>query len=492
MSEAELIPKKASFTSRLALAFRPKQGGKKLTKAPSTIFRQNEELRSPALSNKSFHDSPVEANIPKAGPVNFYNKKPTGTNAQTGELWDEGEMLHSMLRRDSIESLKFNSGRPLQVKDGHDISRRPGEAMIASLPTSVWEVIKNHLNPTDAANLAISSKTLLKLIGGRPFGALNINGNHQFKIDFLLLMDRYLPNHLLCFPCAVYHLRIQNGQERFKANNVLNPVINCPESKFQSKLRLIPKYSLPFTFVQLAFRAEQFGPRYGISIDALQRRYRSTEDSDWFHQQRLIIHKGHLLLRVISKCYAPPGMPPAAQRNFLFSREDYTPYFSACSHWRDGELMNICKCALTHIPVPKLNKSQASQLQRNTSSFSSHGIVSLCSNCRPMRRCPECPTEYLVDIKLEEDRTEVPALRFKQCMIVTRWSDLGDGTNPEKGEWAACNGVDGVEYDSFGQLGRRAISGVFESLVGSTGPVQRIMNLNPKGEKKGEDGDNWY
>lgn len=110
-----------------------------------------------------------------------------------------------------------------------------------------------------------------------------------------------------------------------------------------------------------------------------------------------------------------------------------------------------------------------------------------------MRRCPECPTEYLIEFKLEEDRTDPdPRLRFKQCMVVTRWSDLGDGKDPSKGEWAAINAEEGGAYDSFAMLGRRAISGVFESQTGVGGPGQRIVNLNPKGEKKGEAGHNWY
>ena len=108
-----------------------------------------------------------------------------------------------------------------------------------------------------------------------------------------------------------------------------------------------------------------------------------------------------------------------------------------------------------------------------------------------MRRCPDCPTEYLIDIKLEEDRLETdPVRKFKQCMVVTRWSDLGDGKNPALGEWAACNGE--TEYDSFGHMGRRAIAGVFESQNGVTIPGQNIMSVNPKREKKGEAGHNWY
>ena len=75
-------------------------------------------------------------------------------------------------------------------------------------------------------------------------------------------------------------------------------------------------------------------------------------------------------------------------------------------------------------------------------------------------------------------------------MVVTRWSDLGDGTTPLSGEWAACNGE--KEYNSFAAIGRRGLSGTFESQSGVSIPGQRMLSLNPNNEKLGEEGHNWY
>lgn len=110
-----------------------------------------------------------------------------------------------------------------------------------------------------------------------------------------------------------------------------------------------------------------------------------------------------------------------------------------------------------------------------------------------MRRCPECPSEYLVEIKLTEDRTDPRSLHFRHAIVVTRWCDLGDGKSPRLSkEWAACNGL--LEgYDSFQMLGKRSISGIFEaSIADDTLPGQRIISMNPKGKKRGEDGTGWY
>jgi len=319
--------------------------------------------------------------------------------------------------------------------------------------------------------------------------------NYMSKVHFLLSMDQKLPNHLFCFVCAAYHLRIQKGQEKLKGPGVLNPLFNCPNA-FNNlmpppRTRITPGRNLPFTFVQLAARAERFGPDYGISVDSLARRW---EQGDWTHLTRYHIINGHFFMRVVSSCYAPPGLTKAGERLLLYSREDYTPYFSVCSHWQDGLLMPLCKCALSHIPVPRAGGGPEElglklKDRINKSAANPNAIVTLCPECRPMRRCPICPTEYLIEIRLAEDKYDHS---FKRAIVVTRWSDLGDGSSPLSIEWAACNG-EPVEYDSFEHIGKRALSGQFESRFTEDHiPGQRIMSLNPKKKYEGEEGDEWY
>lgn len=495
-------PSKPSLKSRLAVAFRPKASAKKLTKEqpadhrPKAIRLSSEELPQSPIQTQP----PITKNIQtppapvKEGPVNFYNKNTTGNQAQTGELWDEAEMLHSLLRRDSHDSMNSIDKRARERQMIPDPSRAPGEEMIASLPPALWDEVASHMTPTDAANLAFSSKTLLSLLGPQIWSSLNHLENHQDKIDFLLPMDHLMPDHLFCFPCAKYHVRIQKGKERLRPKHVLNPIFNCPNPKQLSKHRITPDYTLPFPLLQLVFRHHLYGPECGIPLDSLNRRFK-CRNSAWTHQTRFHFHKNHLLLRITSKSFAVAGLPPSGLRHFLYCREDYTPYFSVCAHWRDGELMNLCKCAMSHIPFPKetiaqqLRSGPAIQLAR----LNPKVFVTLCQECRPMRRCPECPSEYLIELKLEEDRYEPdPNHRFKQCLSVTRWVDLGDGKDPGGGEWAAVTGEGKEKYDSFGKMGRRAIAGIFESQYGVTIPGQRVLSLNPRNEKLGERGHNWY
>jgi len=92
---------------------------------------------------------------------------------------------------------------------------------------------------------------------------------------------------------------------------------------------------------------------------------------------------------------------------------------------------------------------------------------------------------------MQEDKND-PSKLFKHAIVVTRWTDLGDGSSPQQSaEWAACNGE--AEFDSFTALGKRAISGVFESqFTVDQIPGQKIISMNPSKEKRGEEGHNWY
>ena len=479
---AEPSGKNQGLRARLAFALRPKPSQNRLQKEPSIY----DTRRSSRSSRSSIHtqDTRSSRSSFQTQDESFRTLERTRIDAQTGERRDDTEMLHSLSHHgfDEHEEEELESSE----------SREPGEPIIASLPPEMWQYIMTFMSPSDAASLAFASKTLRYLLGDRPWGDLNLPENHQYKIRILVPMDKDLPRHLLCFPCASYHLRTQPGKESLKPAQVLNPLFNCPRvTQRPPRTHITPGRTLPFTFVQLVTRAQRYGPNYGIPVQSLNRRW-NDPNSEWSHQTRYHIVKGHLLMRCVSTCYAEPGLTPAGMRLLLYSREDYTPYFSVCTHWRDGELMTVCKCAMGHIPLPpKLLSERVKEHAKGFLQRPSHPspIVNLCAECRPMRRCPECPTEYLIELKFTEDKTD-PVHMFKQALSVTRWSDLGDGTSPSSPEWAACNGE--IAYDSFATIGGRGVSGIFEAQSTDHVAVTRILSLNPNNEKLGEAGSKWY
>ena len=507
----EASPKKRGLGARFSIPFRSKPSGARTSSLDSqnsvgdvernrqdrisgTRLRKSLPFESIVVAIKPNEQEPVNGNRgPKIRQDHFPAvdvSQAWERDKQTGEIIDHTELLHSLVDQDPLDPLSEQHWSLA----AHDTTQS-GERIVSSLPPIIWRLVLDDITPADAASLAFSCKAFRDLLGPDPWKALDYPDNQHHKIKFLAHMDRHLPGHLFCFTCATFHLRTQCGQESLKPTNIRNPLFDCPNISGPKpkvfRTRLTFGRTIPFSFVQLAMRAHQYSPGHGIPTESLNRRYKDR-DSAWLHQTRYVIVKGHLLVRVISTTFAPPGLPPAGERHLLYSREDFVPYFSVCAHWRDGVLMPSVKCALRHIPIP-ITGSGIQRVGREVNKRihrPENPIVTLCSECRPMRRCPECPTEYLIELKMAEDKTD-PVNLFKQALVLTRWSDLGDGSSPWSPEWAACNGE--AEFDSFSAIGRRAISGVFEAQSnGDLIPGQRILSMNPNREKRGEAGHNWY
>ncbi|WPG98755.1 Hypothetical protein R9X50_00154900 [Acrodontium crateriforme] len=429
---------------------------------------------------------------------------------------DHGDMMHSLAHHDSFDSLvdQILIRKSLAVEDLadtkivlHRVSTRQ-EALINRLPPDIWKRIASHLTHLEAAFLTISTRTLYEKLKSEPLITLNRPENKNDKTQFLLDMDRKLPRHLFCFACSTYHLRLNPGKETLKANINANPLVRCPNARntYLPRLRLTHGRELPYGFVQLALR-QSISSIHGMHHDQLARRWKCT-DSTWSHRTRYMVFSGRLLMRVISTIFAPPASTSTAttERHLLYDREEYTPFFSVCTHWRDGDLMKLCKCALSHVPAPPA--SYAQQLRHSPTISRSlarpNFLVRGCDWCRPARRCPECPTEYLVEIQMVEDTAKNAPTPFRHAIVVTRWSDLGDGTSPfTSPEWTAITGQTGTdaiehgdkgegEYASFSHVGRRAVSGIFESHISGSIPGERMLSLNPKNKKLGEEGHGWY
>ena len=423
---------------------------------------------------------------------------------------DHGEMMHSLAHSDSFDEL-LGQIEAAKSKSSHydsfDVEKRRAlsakhERLVERLPHETWRHVAEYLSVADAASLTMATKTLWSKIGSSPLEALKLPENRHQKITFLRHLDRHLPRHLMCFPCAKYHLRLRPGKESLKSDYVNYPLVACPQVRDTTlpRMRLTYARELPYGFVQLALRSSH-SPAHGIRPDDLARRWTHAE-SGWSHRTRYMIHESRLLMRVVSQRHTPPAstLTKTAERHILYDGYDYTPFFSVCAHWRDGDLMDICKCAMSHVPaspesyLDQLKKAPKISRELARPNF----IVRGCDWCRPARRCPECPTEYLVDIQMAEDTKDL-SRPFKHNLVVTRWSDLGDGSSPYTSpEWAAVTGTSvldeagGEHYESFSHLGRRAVSGIFESRISGSVPGERMLSLNPKNKKLTEDSHGWF
>lgn len=255
-------PTSIGLKGRLARALKLKPSRARLTKKPPPEYTPNVFGPEPAKGK-----SPLELHKEKY--------KDSNIDTQLGERKDVTALLHGLTHRESFES--FDEERTRRPEE-----RKPGEEMISSLSSELWEIIANYLAPADAANLVFSSKTLRNLLGLSYWDVLNLPENRQEKLRFLIAMDCSLPFQLFCFPCAQYHVRVFPGKERLKQPGVLNPLFVCPNARSYvlrpPRTRLTPTRNLPFTFLQLALRAHKFSPEYGVPIESLSRRWKEGEN----------------------------------------------------------------------------------------------------------------------------------------------------------------------------------------------------------------------
>lgn len=419
--------------------------------------------------------------------------QPMELDKDTGERKDLTEMMHAFGFTENSD----DTDDVVRVEQWeYDPTLPDGATLLSKFYQELWGLISDYLSPLDVANLSSTCRAMHNRLGEQSYQLLR-NPAHVFhREEFLLALDKKLPRHLFCFPCATWHVRTSPGSEKLKPARILNPVFNCPNMtnnlKPPPRLRISDYRPLPFTFVQLYKRAWEHGPEYGIDTQALARRWKDLE-SDWTHESMFHINpvNGHVMIRVKSQVFVEAGLQPAAKRLLLFNRSDYTPYFSVCAHWRKGILTSIPKCALDHIALPESNVYLNAVNKMRHVPIS--GPTALCNHCRPLRRCTDCPTEYLFELKLVEDKNvqKMGPERFRQVLMVTRWSDLGPARSPRDPEWASVVG-ELVGYDSNKEIGKRAVSGVFESAFSDTTPRQRILSTNPEGVKNDEEKGDWY
>ena len=490
-----LRPRKSSTTLRKKSARSAAVSGSSLIPSPPPSL-----LQTPLQPDRPL--APLEAHREK------YKLVHSAVDAQLGERRDHTELLHALGRTEAFDSEPESDG-------GGADSRPRGDAGVASLSPELWDIVTEFLDPLDGAYLAIASRTLHAKLEPRPFRVLDRPENRRAKLGFLVAMDARLPHHLLCFACAQYHRRLQPGAERWlpTASQAAPPVYACPNARHrpQPRLPITQGRSLPFALAQLVMRRERRGAAYGVPVERLTKRW---AHGAWEHSPRVLVLKGRLVRRVSSQAFATPNLTASGKRLLLFSRDEYEPYWSVCAHWKHGEMAAVAKCALDHVPAGareagllRLETRIKTELEGIKGRHVAGGgsWASQCGECKPLRRCTECPTEYLVEVKLVEDRdqskTRLKAAAplgttslFKHALVVTRWSDLGEGKSPFEPEWAACAGTNEEPFDSFRVMHGRSLAAVFESAITEDKvPGQRILSLNPRGRRRtGDNEDSWY
>ncbi|KFY11028.1 hypothetical protein V491_07363 [Pseudogymnoascus sp. VKM F-3775] len=217
------------FGARLAKAFRPK------------VSSKLQKRLKPSASTSTLPDVSGTSHYGTRSPSPTYHEE-TVVDSQLGERQDNTALLHSLVYDDEIYDEQ-------QLVRARGITCHPKDHAISRIPLPIWNEVLDYLTPFEAASLAFTTKGLLWRLGFQPWQALDLPENYQHKIHFLLTMDGYLPNHLLCFLCASYHYRMHNGSETLKPAAAHNPLYKCPKAFERPfpRTRITPRRNLPFS-----------------------------------------------------------------------------------------------------------------------------------------------------------------------------------------------------------------------------------------------------
>ena len=359
-----------------------------------------------------------------------------------GESPEHSDLVHSRHVGSTSRELPHQTSK-VHACETSTTAPGPGtelEVLVSRLPAELWVNVARYLTPLAAASFALANGQTARLVGGEFWSTLNRPENKQQKISFLEHMDDRVALHVLCYECTIFHHRMDPGNECLRESYRRKPIVKCMRQVFIPSVRLSLDRSLPFVLAQLVMRGHRHGPAYGVPVKALNRTWQPvlsdcTTSTEWTHRTHFLIDKGQLLMKVTSMHFVPSQLSKSGQVLALTCRKDYTANYSTCAHEAHGlNLFSICKCALKHI--------QPGAAAR---------MPSQCATCRPLKRCIACPTEYLVEVKLKEDKSGgIP--QFRPAIIVSRWTNLGDCMSPASKEWKACSSLQDLTDDDDFEL----------------------------------------
>ncbi|OBT80539.1 hypothetical protein VF21_00316 [Pseudogymnoascus sp. 05NY08] len=236
----------------------------------------------------------------------------------------------------------------------------------------------------DAASLSLTCKSALFLLRSKHLNQFRWRGNPE-RLEFLHLLARDLPSHIVCIECSKLHSRPQKQ---------LHKATPCKKADFNSLvyLHIHPDFDT-ITFL-LAMK------RYHNSLDPSAQLFllsgsRTISKADhthhWESSTRII--NGNLLLR------QPTSTPAPAQTSTMCSTPTHVTRDPSIPAGIPAGIPLKLSCRASHWDDADRNAS--------------------CAKCAGLFQCMFCPTEFEIEARMFANQGV--------ALILTRWLDLGDG-----------------------------------------------------------------
>lgn len=326
------------------------------------------------------------------------------------------------------------------------------------LPLELTQLIATFLPPSSAASLALTSHTLLHILGTQHFPYLDpyivrFEARDSETLEdhavFLKGLVRDLPagSSFYCYHCHKVHLlplrerrticmetrcvqelwtptheRIFNRLEESLCQRGKSSYNEDPDSN--ANTRTVYHHRFCFEHVQMAMQLHQRGSTHlvkGYLAHLSLTRKIVIEMSLFggykgFHFFEPRIVDDQMIVRAQSWIVIPSNDSLNYHKQFRLPRYLYNT--TACAHLdlrhgEDNPLTWLLRCRLAHVRYP---------------------VSSPCISCGRNLRCPMCPTEVQVDIKTFHDGKSKTTKTI--MLVITRWQLVGGGTSPYEGHWA--------------------------------------------------------
>lgn len=165
-------------------------------------------------------------------------------------------------------------------------------AYIERLPIEIWQYIASYLPIVSAASLTICNRYLLNVLGTRYWHELSTKP--ALKAEFLSSFEKDLPNHWICYYCAVFHQRHQDQESRWDFFIRDFKHMYDPPCVTRNWIHVgwgdigIKHYQ-----VQLAMNQHRYGLSHGVSVKSFYHPWTATRgrqslDKSYFMRARIV------------------------------------------------------------------------------------------------------------------------------------------------------------------------------------------------------------
>ena len=253
------------------------------------------------------------------------------------------------------------------------------KAPIFALPVEIIQHISAAFLPVDdAASLALSSRSMLMILGTQTLRSLLSDRNATERTRFLENLERNLPDWLLCPHCSKFHRvdpnahplqlwRYWNEKKCVRVNGVVT--IGC-------------RYHIRYEYVQLLMRDYRLGRPIEAYLTGLSDRH--TEHLPEQSLRRIVtvrIVGGELVLKVKYTLKLPKNWDTTLYQ---------TPISPLCPHittrFENSIFTKALDCRVMH----------------------AYRKQPLCIECKGLKHCPKCRTSFQVTVKsLENPGTKI-------------------------------------------------------------------------------------